>query len=235
MTARVPLTYAHWELRDAARGPGLILLAIVTIAGFIMTRLPAGQTFTTEAAVRAIVEQSLFPLVLVVTAGMVSRDLNEGYYRAYFSRPVSPPLFYLQRWIVGGMLLLLYVPLLTLAVSIRTGDLGVPAGVVGKAALLYLLLGGTVLLLSTLTRRDWVVAAVLYIMEQILHSIQQGGGGLGPFARAIHAVLPPYHVAAIDGSPGSGELWGATAYGLGLVLAALAVLHWRALGSGGRA
>jgi ABC-type transport system involved in multi-copper enzyme maturation permease subunit len=235
MSARMPLAYAQWELRDAARGPGLIILAIAVLTAFIMTRLPTAQTFTTEAAVRAIVGQSLFPLVLVVAAGMVSRDLNEGYYRAYFSRPVSPSLFYLQRWLVGGVVLLLYIPLLTAAVSMRTGDLRIPLWIVGRGALLYLLLGGTVLLLSTLTRRDWAVAAVLYIMEQILHSVQEGSGSLGAVARAIYALLPPFHVAAIDGSPGPGEIWGAAAYGTGLVLAALAVLRWRALGSGGRA
>lgn len=235
MSTRMPLTYARWELRDAARGPGLILLAIAVLAGFIMTRLPEGQTFTTEAAVRAIAGQALFPLVLVVTAGMVSRDLNEGFYRAYFSRPVSPPLFYLQRWIAGGILLLLFIPLLSAAASIRTGDLRVPVWIIGKTALLYLLLGGTVLLLSTLTRRDWAVAAVLYIMEQILHAVQESGGSLGALARAIYTVLPPFHVAAVDGSPGAAEIWGAAAYGVGLILAALAVLQWRALGSGGRA
>ncbi len=232
---RFPFAYARWELRDAARGPGLILLAIVVLAGFIMTRLPGAQRFTTEAAVRAIVDQSLFPLVLVVAAGMVSRDLNEGFYRAYFSRPVSPPFFYLQRWLIGGVVLLLYIPLLTVAVSVRTGDLRVPMWIVGKAALMYLLLGGTVLLLSTLTRRDWIVAAVVYIFEQILHSVQNGGGSLGPLARAIYAILPPYHAASIDRSPVQGDLWELIGYGVALVLAATAVLRWRALGSGGRA
>lgn len=235
MSARMPLAYAQWELRDAARGPGLIILAIAVLTGFIMTRLPAAQTFTTEAAVRAIAGQSLFPLVLVVTAGMVSRDLNDGFYRAYFSRRVSPSLFYLQRWVVGGVVLLLYIPLLTAAAAVRTGDLRVPAWIMGRAALLYLLLGGTVFLLSTLTRRDWAVAAVVYAMERVLHSVQEGGGSLGVVARAIYIVLPPFHVAAIDGTPGSGEIWSAAGFGAGLVLAALAVLRWRALGSGGRA
>ncbi|MGE5926460.1 MAG: hypothetical protein ACM357_03830 [Gemmatimonadota bacterium] len=235
MSGRMPLAYAHWELRDAARGPGAIILAIAVLAGFIMTRLPAVQTFTTEGAVRAIAGQSLFPLVLVVTAGMVSRDLNDGYYRAYFSRPVSPSLFYLQRWLIGGCVLLLYIPLLTAATAVRTGDLGVPLWIAGRAALLYLVLGGTVLLLSTLIRRDWVVAAVLYVTEQILHAVHAAGETLGPLARAIYTVLPPFHVGAIDGAPGSGEIWGAVGYGVGLVLAALAVLRWRALGSGGRA
>ncbi|HEU4829660.1 MAG TPA: hypothetical protein VFT04_10725 [Gemmatimonadales bacterium] len=235
MITRIPLGYSHWELRDAVRGPGLILLAVAVLVGFILTRMPSSQAFTTEDVVRAIADQSLFPLVLVVSAGLVSRDLGEGYYRAYFSRPVSPPLFYLQRWLVGGVLLMLYIPMLAAAASIRTGDLQVPLWIAGRAALLYLLVGGTVLFFSTLVRRDWVLGAGFYILESILHAIQSQGGGLSGIARAVYAVLPPYHAAAIDGSPSQGDIWGAAAYGACIVLAALAVLHWRALGSGGRA
>ena len=235
MITRFPFAYARWELRDAGRGPGLILLAIVVLVGFILTRLPAQQTFTSEDVIRAIVDQSIFPLVLVVSAGMVSRDLGEGYYRAYFARPVSPPLFYLQRWLVGGALLLLYVPLLGAAVSVRTGDFRVPGWIVGRAALCYLLVGGTVFLLSTLIRRDWAIAALFYILETVLHAVQSQGGRVGWLARAIYTALPPYHVASVDASPTPGDVWGAVAYGVAIVLAGLAVLRWKALGSGGRA
>lgn len=235
MITRFPLGYARWEFRDAVRGPGLILLAIAVIVGFVLTRLPDQQTFTSEEVLRAIVDQSIFPLVLVVSAGMVSRDLTEGYYRAYFARPVSPPLFYLQRWLVGGGVLLLYVPLLGAAVSVRTGELRVPAWIVGRAALYYLLVGGTVFLLSTLIRRDWAIAALLYILETIMHAVHSQGGRIGWLGRAIYEALPPYHVASLDGSPTPGDVWGAIAYGVAIVLAGLAVLRWKALGSGGRA
>lgn len=235
MITRFPIGYGRWELRDAVRGPGLILLAIAVLVGFILTRFPDSQTFTTEGVVRAIADQSLFPLVLVVSAGLASRDLNEGYYRAYFSRPVSPPLFYLQRWLVGGVVLLLFIPMLAAAVSVRTGDLEVPLWIVGKAALMYLLVGGTVFFFSTLIRRDWVLGAGLYILESVLHAVHAQGGGLEGLARAVYAVLPPYHVASVDGSPSQGDVVSAAVYGVCIVLAALAVLRWRALGSGGRA
>ena len=235
MSSRFPVAYARWELRDAARGPGLILLAIAVLVGFILTRMPDGQPFTTDRVVRAVAQQSLFPLVLVVAAGIVGRDLNEGYYRAYFSRPVSPPLFYLQRWLIGGIVLLLYIPLLAAAVSVRTRDFHVDGAIVGRAALLYLLLGGTVLFLSTLIRRDWIVAAVLYVLEKILHTVHTQGGGLRGLTRAIYAALPPFHAASFERPPAEGEIWAAVIYGVVLVLAGLAVLRWRALGSGGRA
>lgn len=235
MMTRFPLAYAPWELRDAARGPGAIMLALTVLIGFILTRMPQSQAFASEDVIRGVVNQSLFPLVLVVTAGMVSRDLSEGYYRSYFSRPVSPALFYLQRWLVGGLVLLLFIPALAAAVSIRTGEFVVPGWIVGRAALLYLLVGGTVFLLSTMIRRDWAIGALLYILETILHSLQEHGGQIGRIGRAIYTVLPPYHAGTLDASVTTGGIWSAVAYGVAIVLAALAIIRWGALGSGGRA
>src|SRR5690606_10220086 len=109
-----------------------------------------------------------------------------GWYRAWFSRPVAPPFFYLQRWLIGGVAFLLYIPLLGAAVAFRTGEFVVPGWIVGRAALLYLLVGGTVFLVSTLMRRDWVIAALLFIVYTVLHGILSQGMPLGWLARTIH-------------------------------------------------
>ncbi|HEX6644855.1 MAG TPA: hypothetical protein VF037_09255 [Gemmatimonadales bacterium] len=232
---RLPIGYAGWELRDMARGPGAIILAIAALVGFILSRLPGAPAADAGAMLTRIADQAAFPLVLVVTAGMVSRDIGEGYYRAWFSRPVSPPLFYLQRFLVGGVIFLLFLPLLAIAVSVRTGNVSLPAWVVGRAALLYLLTGGTVFFLSTLVRRDWMIAALVVITESVLHQVQRSGAALGPVASAVYEVLPPYHVTAIDAAPSGRELAVAAAYGVAIVAAALAVLRRKPLGSGGRA
>jgi len=232
---RFPLAYAHWEVRDYFRGPGTILIAIAALAAVILVRLPAAAVFESEDTIATIAGQSLFPLCLIVTAGMVSRDLAEGWYRAYFSRPVAPSFFYLQRWLLGGIVFLLYIPLLAAAVAIRTGEFVVPGWIVGRAALLYLLVGGTVFLFSTLTRRDWVVAALLFIVYSVLHGLLSKGVPLGSLARTIHAVLPPYHAGSLDSQLSSGDIRGALVYGVAMVLAAMAVLTWRPMGSGGRA
>lgn len=232
---RLPIGYAGWELGDMARGPGAIILAIAALVGFILSRLPGAPAADAGAMLTRIADQAAFPLVLVVTAGMVSRDIGEGYYRAWFSRPVSPPLFYLQRFLVGGVIFLLFLPLLAIAVSVRTGNVSLPAWVVGRAALLYLLTGGTVFFLSTLVRRDWMIAALVVITESVLHQVQRSGAALGPVARAVYEVLPPYHVTAIDAAPSGRELAVAAAYGVAIVAAALAVLRRKPLGSGGRA
>jgi ABC-type transport system involved in multi-copper enzyme maturation permease subunit len=233
----LPFRYAGWITRDVLLGLGLIMVGIVALTVFGMSRVEvtvtpeSGHTIATQ-----LLRQVLFPLVLVATAGIVSSDLSHGYYRSWFSRPVSPPLFYLQRWLLGGALILAFVPAISLAIATRSRAMQVSGDHVVKAGLLYLLLGGTVFLLSTLTRRDWLFAALLYAMEVVLHFLRSSGAHLGAVGRLVYTILPPYHVASIERPvPAGAELWGAVAWGAGLVLAALAVLRWRPLGSGGRA
>ena len=236
--AGLPVRYAGWMIRDIATGPGLIMLVVAGLVAFGMSRMPT-DVFDAEAKrllVRGVLQQSLLPLVLIVTARIVSGDLTEGYYRTYFSRPVSPLLFYLQRWLIGGLVLLLYLPLIALAVSTRTGAIALDPMYVGRAALLYLLVGGTVFLFSTVTRRDWAAAGLIYVLQSVLHMLHTQVRSLGGFGRAVHDILPPFHVAALTRpEPTAGELWHALLYGFALVIAALALLRWRPLGSGGRA
>ena len=234
----MPLRYAGWMARDMVTGPGLIMLAVAGLVAFGMSRMPAG-VFDLEAKrllVRGVLHQSLLPLILVATGRIVSGDLSDGYYRSYFARPVSPPLFYLQRWLIGGAAIMLYLPVIALAVSIRTGSVALDPTYVGRAALLYLLVGGTVFLLSTVTRRDWAGAGLLYVLQSVLHMLHTQVKPLGGLGRVVHDLLPPFHVASLTRpEPTTGELWHALLYGLALVLAAMAVLRWRPLGSGGRA
>lgn len=233
----MPGRYAGWMARDLLAGPGLVMIAIAGLVALVTARAVAGATpESARLLVRAILQQTLFPVTLIVTARLVSGDLAQGYYRAYFSRPVSPALFYLQRWLLGGVAVLLYVPLVALAVAVRTGQLSLDPFAFQKAGLLYLLLGGATFLLSTLTRRDWIVAALLYALQVLLYTWQHAGMTLGPLARALHAALPPFHGAALGRPlPAVADLWHALAYAAAMVFAALAVLRWRPLGSGGRA
>jgi len=233
----LPLRYSGWMTRDVVLSLGLIMAGIVALTVFGMSRVEFTVTAATSRTIATqLLRQTLLPLVLVATAGLVSSDLSRGYYRSWFSRPVSPPLFYLQRWIIAGAAVLAYVPAVSLAIATRSGAIRVSGDHLAKAGLLYLLLGGTVFLLSTLTRRDWLLAALLYGTEVVLHFIQRSGAGLGAVGRLVYAILPPYHVASIERPvPTGSDLWAALGWGVGLVLAALTVLRWRPLGTGGRA
>jgi hypothetical protein len=235
--SRIPLRYAGWMARDVAFGPGAIMLAVALFASIILWRVKSAPTTPDEVAelIRLIVDQAAMPFVLLATGAIVSGDLTHGYYRSYFSKPVSPAAYYLQRWLIGAAAVALFIPLLAAGIALRTGVFQAPALLFAKVGLLYLMLGGLVLLLSTVTRRDWILALVVTIAQAILHGLHEAGA-LGFTAEAFYRVLPPLHLASVKTPlPDGTGLAHALAYGLALVLAGLAVIRWRPLGSGGRA
>ena len=235
--SRAPLRYAGWMARDVVAGPGAIMVAVAVLVAFVLWRMTSVPSSADDVAglVRAIVDQAAMPFVLLATGAIISSDLTNGYYRSYFSRPISPVAYYLQRWLLGAAAVLLFIPLVATGIALRTGTFAAPGILFVKLGLLYLLLGGLVLLLSTLTRRDWILALVVYVFQSILHGIAQGPVP-GPALRAVHAILPPFHVASVRAPfPGTAPTIHAVLYGVGLLVAALAVIRWRPLGSGGRA
>jgi hypothetical protein len=101
--------------------------------------------------------------------------------------------------------------------------------------LLYLVLGGLVFLLSTITRRDWLLAIVLIAFQTALGVARASGIADGPVATALHAILPPFQLVGVRGPPPLGaELAHAVGYGAALLLGALGLLQWRPLARGAR-
>ena len=235
--SRIPLRYAGWMARDVALGPGAIMFAVAALVALILSRMSSGPTSPAGVAtlITTIVDQAAVPFVLLATGSIVSSDLTHGFYRSYFSKPVSPVAYYLQRWLLGAVAVGLFIPLLAAGVALSTGMFEAPAVLFAKAGLLYLMLGGLVLLLSTVTRRDWIFALVVTVAQSILHGLHDAGV-LGAAAELAYRALPPLHFANVKMPlPHGADLAHALAYGLALLLAGLAMLRWRPLGSGGRA
>jgi ABC-type transport system involved in multi-copper enzyme maturation permease subunit len=234
----LPLRYAGWMARDVALGPGAVMLAIAALATFVLSRiasLPEGAAQATDV-LRVILDQAGKPIILLATGGMVSGDLHTGHYRSLFSKPVSPPLYYLQRWLVGAAAVVLFVPVMAAGISLRLGSYPFHPEFVVQLLLQFLLLGGLVFFLSTLTRRDWLLALLASTLQMILHAVQNSGAHLGMLGSTLYGVLPPFHLADLGAPPpAGGDLLHVLLYGGTLVLAALAVLQTRPLGVGGRA
>lgn len=73
------------------------------------------------------------------------------------------------------------------------------------------------------------------LAQSALAGARASGLWSGPVASAAYAVLPPFHLVGLSRPLAQGsELAYAALYGVGLLLAALAVLRWRALGAGAR-
>jgi hypothetical protein len=218
----------------------MIYLAVLLVVGIILYRLrsQAGFTISPEAMQQQGFESVLLVAVLVATGGMVSTDVHNGFYRAWFSKPIAPWWYYLQRWLLGGLLLMLAPVVLGVILVVIHGEgTGITLSLMATLALGYLLIGSMVLLLSTWSRLDWLMVFLLASAQGALTSIRQFGGV--EFSRTLEAVyqaMPPFHLIdptqpMLSGRP----LLHVVAYGAGMLVLALLLLTTRPLGSGGRA
>lgn len=241
---RSPLRYLRIQALDVARAQ-LLLFAVVSagLAAVVWKIFgqDIGRAFDARDMVSTLVAGTLLVAVLMAAGGVAGTDIKQGYYRALFSKPIAPWWFYLQRWLLGGLAVLTIPVWLGLAFSVAFGEgTGLTAELFGSVALGYLLIGGAVLLFSTLTSRDWLVAFLLYFLQARLHDAEQIFTTLNrevPAAMAlVLKVLPPFDlVSARAPLPTGTDLVHVLGYGLGMVLVALLLLRFRPLGSGGRA
>ena len=234
-----PAGYLQWQVRDLLRGPGVVAALVAGFFALLVWRLPSQFVGSGGAALfQGYLGQVGWPLVLVATGEMVRNDRVEGYYRFYFSRPVHPAAFYLVRFALGFALVMTAVLVAAGAVWLRTGSFALEWRTAGQLALLYLLLGGTVFLLSTLFAagpRDWLAALLIHVYQITASDLLERGVDLWPMFQVMHAVLPPMQLARLNGGPlAAGSLLHAGLYGAALVGAALALLHFRPLGGGAR-
>jgi hypothetical protein len=239
MSKAFSLRYSPWLARDVLLGPGVLYLIIAVIVTVVVWRLHlvgAGidnpgafqETFFSAAALYG---------VLVATGGMVSGDLHNGFYRAWFSKAISPWWYYLQRFLLGAAVLLSMPLLLGLGLQLVAGNgLGLSGDLLLGLALHYLLIGSAVLLLSIFTRRDWLVVFLLNFAQMTVGKIAMSGVELASSLQLVHDILPPFHLLGFGGDlPSGNALLHVALYGAGMLMAALVLLRFRPLGSGGRA
>ncbi|MCA9723356.1 MAG: hypothetical protein KC544_00890 [Gemmatimonadetes bacterium] len=239
-----PFRYLLVQALDLARAQ-LLLFVVVSagLAGVIWKIFgdDVGRAFDAADMVGALLAGTLLIAILMAAGGVAGTDIKQGYYRALFSKPMAPWWFYLQRWLLGGLVVLTIPVWLGLAFAVAFGKgTGLSAEVFGVVALSYLLIGGAVLLFSTLTSRDWLVAFLLYFLQARLHDAEQIFTALSrdvPAAMALALkVLPPFDLVSPRAPlPSGGDLAHVLLYGAAMVAAALLLLRFRPLGSGGRA
>lgn len=237
-----PLRYLSAQAMDVARGPLALFVVVSAGLSFILWRV-FGTRETPDPAdlLGGLVAGTLMVAVLIAAGAVAGNDIKQGYYRAYFSKPMAPWWYYLQRWLLGG-LAVLTIPLwlgIGLALAFGQGT-GITTDLVVNVALSYLLIGGAVLLVSTVSARDWLVVFLLYFFQRRLEDVHGMLDGMRqdiPWAlEALVRVLPPFHLITPGSAPPDGtDLLRVLAWGGGMVALAVIVLKSRPLGSGGRA
>lgn len=238
---RGALRYLPWLARDVAVGPGLLYVVVSIVVCVVLWRV-SRATGSPSMLTPELIQSQAFNIVmlvmcLVATGGMVSGDLHGGFYRAFFSKPMPTWWYYLQRWLLGAVAVLLTPLVFGFGLDIVFGKgFGVTRDLMVTIALGYLLIAGSVFLLSVFTRRDWLLVFLIVTAQRMIASLVTMNVPIPRVIKVVWQALPPFHLIA----PGKLVLHGTAlihvvAYGLAMVVVALVLLRVRPLGSGGRA
>jgi hypothetical protein len=246
---RNPLRYTPWIARDLFVWPlRLFLLAAVGVSLLVwrfaskmgshpntsFNGVPLGGTATLAQSVQmGVWSLCLTVAVLMTVAGIVGTDLERGYYRSWFSKPMSPLWYYLQRLMLGAVVILLCPLALGVGLAMAThGATGVTGVLLSQIALAYLLLAGATMLVSLFSSRGWLLVFVISILQHTLGAFSRGEV-LPRWLLLLHRALPPFQLVqpAPVGLSGA-DLWHVVGYGTGMLVAALVILRVRPLGAG---
>lgn len=239
-----PARYLPVQVRDVALGPFALFAAVSAMLVLVAWRFLATRPeimASPEIFVRGTLSVVQTVAVLFAAGGVAGVDIQRGFYRAWFSKPITPWYFYLQRWLLGGAAVLTMPLMLGGGVALAFGGgSGVTPGLLGNLALAYLLIGSLILLCGNFLERDWLVAFLLVFAQGRLHDMitlfQRMGETVHPAVIWTDRLLPPFHLVNPSTTLlAGGDLVHVVGYGAGMLVAALLLLRHRPLGSGGRA
>lgn len=234
--------YALWQLRDFAleRAIGMLLAGVVLGAPVVMVsaatmlidadQLVRGSTFIVAQTVGTIA--ALF--VFIAVNRIVSGDRVTGYYRFYFSKPVSVVAFYARSFAVIGLGMLAVVSVLLGVATLFGGR--IPAGpTLLYFAVVYVSMASIGFFLSTVTRFDGVILLALWFSSVVLRQLFGADSGVrGTLVKLLPPVhrLTPLRDALYSGAPVEWTgLLHLLAYGLLFFVLGLVVLWRRSLAS----
>jgi hypothetical protein len=195
MTTANLTRYAYWQLRDFVRERAIALLLVGFLLGFLLVapmRSMMGGNIDEPNAKRIlllVLPQIVFISTFIAVNGMISTDRKMGYYRFLFSKPVSIPAFYAQRFVIyfAGFIGVFAVLLAIFAVAVRPIN---PLPTLAYCALVYLSLGGIGFFISSVFRIDWPILAGVYLASAVVNAIWADSEG---WRMLVRDVLPPLH------------------------------------------
>jgi hypothetical protein len=247
-----PVRYLPWLSRDAIVWPlRLFALAAVSVSLLVWRfaarmHLPkSGQVqFSSRATVSpeissvaqmiqvGVWNMGLTVAILMTVGTIIGTDLERGYFRTWFSKPMSPMWFYLQRYLIGGVVVLVCPLMLGAGLALGTGDTGVTPDLMAQIALAYLLVGSATTLASRFMSKGYLLVFLLSIMQNILHGFATRDF-LPGWLLQLHRLLPPFQLLQPGlPAPHGGDLWHVVGYGAGMLALVLILLRTRPLGSG---
>jgi hypothetical protein len=205
--------YGLWQLRDYLMDRGTPTFIVGSLFGYLTLMpmleqrnrpVPPGliARFGSEAAARAAMLGELnflflrsflgsliFLGALFAMNGIVANDRKLGFYRFLFAKPVSPPRYYGQAFIIHWASYLGVMTLLGLIYgAVMTPVLTWP--LMSVIALMFLCYAGIAFLLSAAARWDWLSLVAVSVASTFLWS--RFGASGHPLAKLLY-LLPPLH------------------------------------------
>lgn len=251
--------YGLWQLRDYFVDRGLPTLIVIGLFGWLLlapvlghipfelenipARLIVQHGSRTAAQHAMLLELSgaflgnflgaiVFVGALFAMNGIVANDRKQGFYRFLFTKPVAPPAYYGQAFVLHGIGFLCIIA----SMSLVYGALLVPvlspsflAGVGGA----YLCYAGIAFALSAAARWDWL--SLVTVTVAATYAWERFGDSTSPAAKLVYLFPPIHRMSEVYTAAASGValpwhllLWlagyGAVCFSIGLV-----VLRYRRL------
>lgn len=200
MTLQPLLAYLPWHARESALralAPVFVFAVLTGLPLWGMTTGTEGFDLATNPQAQAFASQlfqgnaGLTILIggLLLMNRTIGLDRERQHVRLLFAHPVAPEAFYLQRYLVGLVLLVAIFASVPLVYS----WLAVPVPVFGtiRATLLVgALVGALGVLLSAITQRDGIPLLALLLITTTLHELRKTDV-LPDWADALTFALPP--------------------------------------------
>lgn len=223
--------YALFQSRDYVRERGVPLLLVGALLLLMASQgaiAPGGVDLggtSMGTLVTAAVFLELFAptAVLIAVNGIISGDRKHHYYRLLFAKPVSPPRYYAQAWLVSLLGTLVVTLLVMVGFTMFFGTVPVAAAL-HFVLLYFILFGGVGFLLSAITEYDWVALGVVWSLAWLLRSwLPASESSIG---RVVDLLLPPLQLltgAAASLLSGAGMETGSRFWIVGYGVAAFAI------------
>lgn len=191
--------YLAFQLKDFLVLRALVPTLMVVMIGWMVLKTAAPDDWSTPDATRLAREMFRALSGVFITLGaflgvarLVADDRANGYFRFYFSKPISLERFYVQQWLLHGVLLVVLVGVLAAMLRAAT----VPEIPVGAAmvvmGLTWLLVGGIGFAISAAVNADAVVLVLVYVMTIVLRSLRDASRSpLPDWLSEVTRALPP--------------------------------------------
>jgi ABC-type transport system involved in multi-copper enzyme maturation permease subunit len=251
--------YGLWQLRDYAMQRGLPTIIVSLLFGYMaigpmlmmvklqVTKLPPATIArygTVEAARIAMLHDvnvgflssflgaAVFLGALFAMNGIVAEDRKKGYYRFLFSKPISPPRYYGQAFLIhwAGFVIV------ACGMALFYGALVAPiisVPLVYVLALMFLMYAGITFALSAIARWDWLSLFAVTVFS--MYMWDRFGASTAVAAKLLYLLPPIHRTSEIYGAVAKGAAlnvgllaWFA-GYGVVCYVIGLVVLHYRRL------